>query len=133
VVDYLNIIMILSTTVLCVVLPIITGEFVIWSSVVLRAAVILIAVHPITTAGHYCLISGRGRGHYLDVKGDYPYLTGEEAISFIMSMALALAVAVWTYMSFEPDAFSLPSVAARAQVKRSFGSIELNEFDVCIS
>lgn len=99
--DYINIAMILLTSAICIVLPLASGEFVKASKIILAIAVVFIAFHPISIAGHYCLLVGQGRDKYISKKGlnDYPYFTDEEIISLIISAILAISAAVFIFLS----------------------------------
>jgi len=96
--DVINIIALLTTVVLCVVIPLISGEFGKTSKVVLAITAVLIGFHPINVAAHYCLITGRGRERYLKKRGDYPYATGEEFITIVISLIIA-AISGWLVLS----------------------------------
>jgi hypothetical protein len=95
--DWINVIMLLLTIFFCIVVPLTFGGFGTLKKIILAAAAILIAFHPITTAGHYGLLSGRGRGRYLNSKGDYPYATEEEILSFVLSLIITVAFVFFIY------------------------------------
>ncbi|MEJ2671572.1 MAG: hypothetical protein P8168_05075 [Deltaproteobacteria bacterium] len=93
--DFVNIIMLFSTIICCIIIPLMGFDTL--RKPVFIAAAILIAFHPMTTAGHYGLLTRRGRKHYLTPEGDWPYKTGEEYVSFILSLIIT-AVFVGLYM-----------------------------------
>jgi len=95
--DYINIAMFLITATVCIVIPLATDDFNIGSKMVLGVSVILIAFHPISTAAHYRLLSGKGREDYLDSQGDYPYITKEELISYVISILCAISAGCTIY------------------------------------
>lgn len=96
--DVINIIALLATVVFCVVIPLISREFGKTSKVILTITAVLIGFHPINVAAHYCLITGRGRERYLKKRGDYPYATGEEFITIVISLHIA-ALFGWLVLS----------------------------------
>jgi len=88
--DYTNIVMFLVTVFICIVVPLATGEFSNLSKAVLGSAVVFIAFHPMCTAAHYCLLTGKGRKHYIGKAGGYPYITYEEAVVYSIGISLAV-------------------------------------------
>ena len=64
----INIIMFLATAAICIILPLSSGGYEKISKITLSIAVTFIAFHPISIAGHYCLLSGRGRDKYIEKK-----------------------------------------------------------------
>jgi hypothetical protein len=92
--DFINIFSMLCVVSFCVVVPLKSGHFEGISRVVLAAAFVLIAFHPICMAGHYRLFSTQGR-HIYKMRGqDYPYCTGSEAVLVVVAVLLA-AVGAW--------------------------------------
>jgi hypothetical protein len=89
--DYVNVLMLFLTISCCIVIPLSFTGVDKLKKTILIAAVILLAFHPITTAAHYGLLSMRGRDYYVNSKGDYPYATREEVISFILSLLITVA------------------------------------------
>lgn len=89
--DYLNIVSLLSVVSLCIVWPLSTGEFSRVAKTALAIGYTLVAFHPINVAAHYRLLfSKAGRSIYLKTPGgDYPYITGQEAISLAISLVMA--------------------------------------------
>ena len=87
--DYLNFINMLAVVVFCIIVPLITREFSKISVVFIGIASIMIVFYPITLAGHYRLFSKIGRTKYTGKGKDVPYVTDQEAIILIVSVACA--------------------------------------------
>ena len=97
--DILNIINMILTASICIVAPLITGEFVYFSEAYVGFAIILVICHPINVMGHYGLLSIRGRENLSSVKDgnelDYSkldYFPAQEKYSISASVAIALVV-----------------------------------------
>ena len=91
--DIINILSMLCVVFFCVVVPLKSGHFDGISRVVLAAAFVLIAFHPICMAGHYRLFSTQGR-HIYTLRGqDYSYCTVAEAMLVVVAVSLAAAAA----------------------------------------
>ena len=88
--DVLNIMSLLATVICLIVVPIATDSYFWLSRVVLGAGYVLIAFHPFTMAAHYRLWSRDGRNKYVTAGKDYPYATGEELVSALISIILAV-------------------------------------------
>ena len=95
--DYVNVIMLFLTISCCIVIPLVFGSFGTLKKMVLVAAAILLAFHPITTAGHYGLITKRGREYYADPEEDYPYTTREEIVCFVISIIITAFFVLYIY------------------------------------
>lgn len=98
--DWLNIFWLLLVVGNCVVLPIATGRFGRVEQTTLAMGYTLIAFHPINMAAHYRLFSRDGRSVYLkDPDGDYPFTTGQEVLSLLVSVAFAALAGclVWNH------------------------------------
>jgi hypothetical protein len=57
-------------------------------------AYIIIAAHPLNTAAHYRLFSPWGRTKYRQQGRDVPYVTDQEWITLLLTLA-AIGVALW--------------------------------------
>jgi hypothetical protein len=90
--DIINVLSMFCVVTLCVVVPLSTGYFSKSARVVLAAAFVLIAFHPVCMAAHYRLFSAKGRSIYLERGQDYPYCTGAELASVLLAILLAVAV-----------------------------------------
>ena len=88
--DVLNIMSLLATVICLIVVPIATDSYFWLSRVVLGAGYVLIAFHPFTMAAHYRLWSRDGRNKYVTDGKDYPYAKGEELVSALISIILAV-------------------------------------------
>jgi len=68
------------------------------ATAILSVGYSLIAFHPISEAAHYRLFSKGGRSIYRKTPdGDYPWITGQEIVSVLLSVVLATAAgcAAW--------------------------------------
>jgi hypothetical protein len=92
--DVINVISMLSVVAFCIVVPLKSGHFEPVSRVVLAAAFVLIAFHPICMAGHYRLFSRLGRHVYTLRNEDYPYCTGVEGVLVLVAVLFA-GMAAW--------------------------------------
>lgn len=104
--DWLNLVSLVSVVLMCVVVPLAAGDFGKVARTTLAVGYSLIAFHPISMAAHYRLFSEQGRWVYLKtriengksiVDGDFPWMTGQEAVAVILSVVVASIVgcAVW--------------------------------------
>jgi hypothetical protein len=93
--DVLNIMSLLTTVICLIVVPIATDAYLWLSRMVLGAAYVLIAFHPLTMAAHYRLWSKHGRNKYVTAGKDYPYATGEEIVSSSFSIVVAVLAATY--------------------------------------
>ena len=93
--DVLNIMSLLATVICLIVVPIATDSYFWLSRMVLGAGYVLIAFHPFTMAAHYRLWSRDGRNKYVTDGKDYPYAKGEELVSALISIILAVLSAFY--------------------------------------
>jgi len=99
--DFVNILSMCSVVVFAVILPLANDPPPKAAWVVIGTAYVLLAFHPITMAAHYRLCSKEGRAVYKQ-KGnkhyrkdeDFPYATGQEIASLLVSLACA-TIAAW--------------------------------------
>lgn len=110
--DVINIVSMLSVVAFCIVEPLKSGHFEGISRIVLAAAFVQIAFHPICMTGHYRLFSKHGRHIYTAREEDYPlpqrsaspasanrhypdypYCTAPEAASIVVGLLLATGAA----------------------------------------
>ena len=103
--DALNIINMIFTASICIVAPLITGEFVHFSEAYVGFAIILVVCHPINVMGHYGLLSIRGRENLSSEKDgnelDYSkldYFPTQEKYSICTSVIIALAAWLMIYV-----------------------------------
>lgn len=97
--DFFNIAGLIATVSFGVVLPM-CGVLTHWTTVELAAAYVFIAMHPINEAAHYRLFSREGRSIYIvDDRGDYPYVTGQEALTEVLTIFLAAGIGYFAYKS----------------------------------
>jgi hypothetical protein len=88
--DYLNLLSLLAVVSCCVVTPLARGTNSRVAGVILGVSYVLIAFHPISEAAHYRLFSKGGRAIYLNTpNGDYPWITGQEVLTVIVSVVFA--------------------------------------------
>lgn len=85
--DLLNLASMLAVVALCVVWPLRTATFPLAARATLGAGYVLIAFTPLIVAGHYRLFSREGRNVYLRAGGDYPWVTGQEAVLAAVALA----------------------------------------------
>jgi len=95
--DHINIISLLAVIITCVVVPLGTGGFNRYATTVLAVAYIFIGFHPVNMAAHYRLFSRQGRNVYT---GDYPYITGQEIFTVIVSITIATVAGIYVYHSY---------------------------------
>jgi len=74
-------------------MPLLSGKFGDDAKAMLAVAATLVGFHPVNTAAHYGLLTGRGRARYLEGDGDYPYATDEEILSTAVTVVVAAFVA----------------------------------------
>jgi hypothetical protein len=84
---------------LCVVRPLATGDFDQIARVTLAVGYTLIAFHPVNTAAHYRLFSRSGRSIYTRAGRDYPYVTDQEVITFLLSVGVAFICGRWVWLA----------------------------------
>lgn len=94
--DLMNIIALIGTVFFGVVLFLCRFET-IWTNVELSVAYVLIAMHPVNEAAHYRLFSPKGRTVYEQSNRDYPLVTDQEAVTLIVTVLSAGAVAFYAY------------------------------------
>src|SRR5438445_6677329 len=88
--DYLNLLSLLAVVTFCIVLPITGCGFPRIERTALGSAYTLIALHPINEAAHYRLLfSKEGRAVYLRAGKDFPWITGQEIFTVVISVILA--------------------------------------------
>jgi hypothetical protein len=97
--DFINVVAMLVVGAFCVVLPIVTGSFDRGARAVLSVGYVLIVFHPITEAAHYRLFSEGGRSIYLAEGGDHPWITGQEMLSVMVSIAAGLAAGYFAWQT----------------------------------
>ena len=85
--DLLNIAALFSIVWFCIVVPLASGEYVLWSRRTLAAAGVLIAFHPLTMAAHYGLPYRKQRP--IRKNGALQYATLEEIITLVVSLVVA--------------------------------------------
>jgi hypothetical protein len=90
--DLLNIVALLFVVCFCIVVPLAEGDYNVWSRMVLAAAGVLIAFHPLTMAAHYGLPYRKQRPKRKD--GDFQYAPVEEIVMFGISVGCA-SLAAW--------------------------------------
>lgn len=92
--DILNLLSLIAATWFCVIGP--TDGYVQprAARLVFSVAFVLLAFHPINVAAHYRLFSKRGRSIYPERDRDYPYATGQELLTVVVTITLAAAVAL---------------------------------------
>jgi hypothetical protein len=98
--DILNIISMLSVIVSGVVLPLAHGKSSSVAKAIVAMGFVLIAFHPLSMAGHYCIFSKNGRDTYLGLvdaetgKSDWRYFPPPE-ICFVAISLIATALVGW--------------------------------------
>jgi hypothetical protein len=98
--DILNLASMLLVTALCVVAPLVTGNFSRAALIVLGVGYTLIAFHPISVAAHYRLFSRSGREVHLGQRdGDYPLVTDQEWVIVPVSLVAAAVVGYFVWHS----------------------------------
>ncbi len=93
--DYINVATLLLVVLACVIFPLATGAFAARQKVVLGMGYVLIAMHPVNVAAHYRLFSKKGRSVYSEASRDYPYITGQEIGSLILTLFLVAGAGVY--------------------------------------
>jgi hypothetical protein len=93
--DVLNIMSLFAAVICLIVLPIATDTYFWLSKTVLAGGYVLIAFHPFTLATHYRLWSREGKSRSVTDRKDYPYATGEELVSSLLSVVLAVLAAAY--------------------------------------
>jgi hypothetical protein len=93
--DVLNVMSLFAAVICLIVLPVATDTYIWLSRMVLAGGYVLIAFHPLTMAAHYRLWSRQGKNRYVADGKDYPYSTGEELVSSLLSILLAALSAVY--------------------------------------
>jgi hypothetical protein len=93
--DVLNIMSLLAAVICLIMVPIATDSYFWLSRMVLGAGYVLIAFHPFSVAAHYRLWSREGKNKYVTDGKDYPYATGEELVSSILSIVFAVLAAAY--------------------------------------
>lgn len=88
--DYINVVSMLGVAFFGIITPLANNQFGRSSKIAVAVACALIAFHPISMAAHYRLYSKEGRGYYVRMGKDYPWMTGQEAISIVISIVLAI-------------------------------------------
>lgn len=88
--DIVNILSMLSVVVFAVILPLANDPFPKLTWVVVGIAYLFLVFHPITMAAHYRLWSNEGRAIYTRQGKDFPYVTGHEIVSLLVSFVGAV-------------------------------------------
>ena len=98
--DFVNILSMLCVVVFAIVLPLANDPFPRVAWIVIGVAYVLLAFHPVTLAAHYRLWSKGGRAVYIQEgnkhcrkDGGFPYATGQEIISLLVSLSSAIITA----------------------------------------
>jgi hypothetical protein len=95
--DYLNVGSMLAVLA-CVVVPVLAAQTATrLARTVLSICFVLIAFHPISMAAHYRLFSKAGRTIYIERGKDYPWITGQEVASVVISILCSCAAAYFTW------------------------------------
>ena len=88
--DYISFLVMLGLVALCIILPLVSGDFGKLSRAFLAASSVFVVFYPIILAGHYRLFSKQGRGIYKD---GVPYVTDQEAVFLTASVVCAVVAA----------------------------------------
>ncbi|MFT4928012.1 MAG: hypothetical protein ACI8WB_004127 [Phenylobacterium sp.] len=105
--DVLNVINFFLVTLFCVVIPIITNEFGLYSRAFLACGFTLMFFYPFNMLGHYELLTGKGRVEYAKPKEDAKtldftlliYCPRQERVMVLFSFLVAIAV--WLLVIFK--------------------------------
>lgn len=95
--DFINIVSMIIVVTVCVVHPLASGQFHHVAKAVLGTGYLLVALHPINTAAHYRLFSRSDRSVYKDSGRNYPYVTGQEMFTLLLSVVLVFLAARWLW------------------------------------
>jgi hypothetical protein len=91
--DWINILSFGAVIATCVVMPLLLCSSAKTASMALGVGYTLIAFHPVSEAAHYRLFSKAGRSVYVKTpKGDYPWITGQEITSVVISLIVSAGV-----------------------------------------
>jgi hypothetical protein len=93
--DRLNVLSMAAVIAFLIVIPLVTDEYYWLSRIVLGVGYVLLGFHPITMAAHYRLFSREGRAIYTNNGKDYPKVTGQEWVSLVISLIVALISGLW--------------------------------------
>jgi hypothetical protein len=91
--DLVNLCSMIAVVCLCVIVPLGSNAFPVESRVTLGVGYVLICFTPLIIAGHYRLLSRKGRRIYTDAGRDYPWLTGQESFFALIALLAAMAAA----------------------------------------
>jgi hypothetical protein len=86
--DLANILSMLSVVIICIIIPMIISVSEQITTIIIAEAFVLIVFHPINMAAHYRLFSKLGRYKYEIEKKDFPYITDQEIITYIITFII---------------------------------------------
>lgn len=93
--DYLNVISMFLVVWFCIVGPLnSSGQADDTAKLVLSVGFALVVMHPINMIGHYRFLTRNGRHVYTLAGRDYPYVTGHEWVTLILTALVVLYVVV---------------------------------------
>jgi hypothetical protein len=97
--DYLIVISMVATALVCIVLPFAGKKDDGLIALTLSLAYIVIAMHPINTAAHYRVFSRYGRSKYRAQNRDVPYISDQEWLALAVTFA-AVAGTLYSHLGY---------------------------------
>ena len=95
--DYLIVVSMVATVLVCIVLPFSGKKDDALIALTLSLAYIVIGMFPINTAAHYRVFSRYGRSKYMQQGRDVPYITDQEWVTLALTFA-ALAATLYFHL-----------------------------------
>lgn len=89
--DYLIILSMCSVVIICIVLPLAGHADPSRIAKAISSAYVVITAYPINIAAHYRLFSRYGRTKYIEAGGDVPYISDQEWLTLLATVAALVA------------------------------------------